>query len=60
MEGLRHKRRSCTIASQAPIAQWIEYPASNRVVGGSSPLRCNLLLILNIKFSDLLNINNLN
>lgn len=24
----------------APIAQWIEYPASNRVVGGSSPLRC--------------------
>lgn len=25
---------------QAPIAQWIEYPASNRVVGGSSPLRC--------------------
>lgn len=25
---------------QAPIAQWIEYPASNRVVRGSSPLRC--------------------
>lgn len=26
---------------RAPIAQWIEYPASNRVVGGSSPLRCD-------------------
>jgi 23S rRNA (adenine2503-C2)-methyltransferase len=24
----------------APIAQWIEYPASNRVVTGSSPVRC--------------------
>ena len=28
----------------ASIAQWIEYSASNRVVTGSSPVRCNLSL----------------
>src|SRR5687767_5065111 len=32
----------------APIAQWIEYPASNRVVGGSSPLRCNFIIMSKI------------
>ena len=36
--GLKAKNQKIRLL--APIAQRIEYPASNRVVGGSSPLRC--------------------
>ncbi len=40
--------RQNSFLSNASIAQWIEYPASNRVVTGSSPVRC----ILPHKFSE--------